>query len=280
MSEAADGITSETPPWERPGVRARRAGLGRSVSVQAGLVWTLVRTDFKARYHGTLSGFAWALLKPMCMFAVLMGVFSFLFPDPRYKLNLIIGLILWDFFAESTKTGLTSLHAKSFLLTKARCPLWVLVMTSMANALITLSVFIGVILAFLVATGRSPGLTAFALFVSYCFAFVVIVAGFSLASSVLFLRYRDLNQVWDVVAQAGFFLAPIIYPLGIMPERFHFYLYVWPPTPVIEFSRAVLLRHIIPTRTAHAYLALEAVVALLVGIAIFRRLAPAAAEHV
>ena len=37
--------------------------------------------------------------------------------------------------------------------------------------------------------------------------------------------------------QAGFFLAPIIYPLGILPERFHFYLYLWPPTPVIEFSR-------------------------------------------
>ncbi len=63
----------------------------------------------------------------------------------------------------------------------------------------------------------------------------------------LFLRYRDLNQVWEVVIQAGFFLAPIIYPLGILPERFHFYLYIWPPTPVIEFSRAVLVAGVLPT---------------------------------
>ena len=56
------------------------------------------------------------------MFVVLMAVFSFLFAsDPTYKLNLIIGLFLWDFFAEATKTGLTSLQAKGFLLTKARC---------------------------------------------------------------------------------------------------------------------------------------------------------------
>ena len=48
----------------------------------------------------------------------------------------------------------------------------------------------------------------------------------------LFLRYRDLNQVWDVVTQAGFFFAPIIYPLGVIPERFHFYLYAWPPTAI------------------------------------------------
>src|SRR5262245_18822444 len=87
-------------------------------SSHAGLVWTLVRTDFKARYHGTLGGFVWALLKPACMFVVLMSVFSFLFASTTtYRLDLIVGLFLWDFFAEGTKTGLTSLHAKRFLLT-------------------------------------------------------------------------------------------------------------------------------------------------------------------
>ena len=48
-----------------------------------------------------------------------------------------------------------------------------------------------------------------------------MVAGFSLAASVLFMRYRDLNQVWEVVTHAGFFVAPIIYPIGILPERVH-----------------------------------------------------------
>src|ERR1041384_157402 len=99
---------------------------------RAGLIWTLVRTDFKARYHGTLGGFIWALLKPMAMFMVLMAVFSFLFAkDPVYKLNLIVGLFLWDFFAEGTKTGLASLQARGYLLTKARVPSWILVVTSM-----------------------------------------------------------------------------------------------------------------------------------------------------
>jgi lipopolysaccharide transport system permease protein len=248
--------------------------------MRAGLIWTLVRTDFKARYHGTLGGFVWALLKPLAMFAVLMSVFSFLFTDPSYKLNLIIGLFLWDFFAEGTKTGLTSLAARGFLLTKARCPTWILVVTSISNAIITLVVFYLIIAAFLAAGGRTPAAEAMMLFVAYGVALVAMVIGFSLASSVLFLRYRDLNQVWDVVAQAGFFLAPIIYPLGIMPERFHFYFYLWPPTPIIEFSRAVLVRGAIPTQTAHLYLAVDAAVILIIGIAIFRRFSPRAAEYV
>jgi lipopolysaccharide transport system permease protein len=244
-------------------------------------VWTLVRTDFKTRYHGTAGGFIWALLKPMSMFVVLMGVFSFLFAsNPTYKLDLIVGLFLWDFFAEGTKSGLVALQTKSYLLAKTRVPPWILVVTSIANATITLTVFLIIIALFLAATGHPPTLQAFGVFAMYCVALLAMVVGFALAASVLFLRYRDLNQVWDLTLQAGFFLAPIIYPLGILPERFHFYLYVWPPTPVIEFSRAVLVAGSVPTLRGHVYLAIDAVACLLLGVLVFRRLSPRAAEFV
>ena len=253
---------------------------GREPS-HAGLIWTLVRTDFKTRYHGTLGGFVWALLKPMTMFIVLMGVFSFLFASsPTYKLNLIVGLFLWDFFAEGTKSGLIALQSKGFLLTKARVPPWILVVTSIGNALITLVVFALVIMIFLVTTSHAPTLEGIIAFAGYCLALVAIVVGFALGSSVLFLRYRDLNQVWEVVLQAGFFIAPIIYPLDILPERFHFYLYIWPPTPVIEFSRAALVAGVLPTARGEAYLLLDALCCLVAGAVIFRRLSPRAAEHV
>jgi lipopolysaccharide transport system permease protein len=277
MAGVATAPRAASPEALQPALERSSAASGRA---RIGLVWTLIRTDFKARYHGTLGGFAWALAKPIAMFAVLMGVFSFLFSDPAYKLNLIVGLFLWDFFAEGTKTGLASLHARGFLLTKARCPTWILVVTSISNAAITLAVFYAIIVVFLTVAGRPPSASALALFVAYGGALVAMVIGFSLAASVLFLRYRDLNQVWDVAAHAGFFLAPIVYPLGVVPERFHFYFYLWPPTPVIEFSRAVLVRGTVPTATGHLYLAIDAAVILLTGLAIFRRFAPRAAEYV
>jgi lipopolysaccharide transport system permease protein len=245
-----------------------------------GLIWTLVRTDFKVRYHGTWGGFVWALAKPITMFVMLMAVFSYLFAsDPTYKLNLIIGLFLWDFFAEGTKSGLGSLDAKRFLLTKARCPSWIIVVTSISNALITLSVFIVIIIAFLIGVGRAPSPEAVAWFLVYAFCLVLIVVGFSLASSALFLRYRDLNQVWDLMIQVGFFVSPVIYPIKILPERFHIYLYLWAPTPIIEFSRAVLVRGTLPTPLGDALLATAVAASLLVGVILFRRLAPRAAEY-
>jgi lipopolysaccharide transport system permease protein len=245
-----------------------------------GLLWTLVRTDFKVRYHGTLGGFLWAMAKPATLFVVLLAVFSVIFEsDPNYPMNLIVGLFLWDFFAEGTKVGLVSLALKGFLVTKTRLPKWILVVTSISNPLVTMLVFMT---AFAIASallGRFPGFTAFGLLLLYLVAFTAIIIGFSLATSALFLRYRDLNQVWEVLLQAGFFLAPVVYPLSILPERVHVFLYCWPPTPVIQFARMVLVSGEIPSARAHALLAAAALAALAVGAALFRRLSPKSAEY-
>lgn len=282
-----------TAPPSGPPTRADRAPLREAATpgarrgpapsdgvAWAGLAWTLVRTDFKARYHGTASGFLWALLKPAAMFAVLVTVFSLVFPsEPTYKLDLIVGLFLYDFFSDATRTGMLSLSSKSFLLTKARLPRFILVFTSMTNALLTMGVFASVVVLYLAVSGRQPSVEALAAFASYLVALAAIVAGVSLASSVLFLRYRDLNQVWDMATQAGFFVAPIIYPLGVIPERFQLWLYLWPPTPVIEFSRVVLTEGRLPTGRAHLCLALMVVVCLVAGSWVYRRYAPRAAEY-
>jgi len=281
MTSVSAGTGPALPPSVPAAASIRtRPQTGWQSSARLGLVWTLVRTDFKARYHGTFSGFVWALLKPLAMFVVLMLVFSLLFAtDPAYKLNLITGLFLWDFFAEGTKTGLASLQAKAYLLTKAKFPAWILVVTSISNAVITLVAFTLIMLIFLISAGHPPSLAAFALFVGYCAGLIAVVIGFSLTTSVLFLRYRDLNQVWDVIVQAGFFVSPIVYPLGIIPERYHVYLYLWPPTPFIQFSRAVLVAGSLPTLRGHLYLAAASAACMLVGVLVFRRLGPRAAEH-
>jgi lipopolysaccharide transport system permease protein len=245
-----------------------------------GLIWTLIRTDFKARYHGTLGGFVWALLKPLTMFLVLNAVFSLVFEaDRTYRLDLIIGLFLWDFFADGTRTGLTSLHTKGFLLSKARFPSSIVVLTSLANPLITVIVFGSVLCLFLTLTGQAPTATSVAHFAAYVAALALIIFGISLAGSVLFLRYRDLNQVWDVVIQAGFFVAPIVYPLAVIPPQYQFWLYAWPPTAVMEFCRTVLVDGQEPTTVAHTYLGAMTFVVLLVGAAVFRTHASRAPEY-
>src|SRR5262245_38059552 len=245
-----------------------------------GTLWTLVRTDFKVRYHGTLMGFVWAMLKPLAMFLVLMGVFTFVFSSqPDYALHLVLGLFLYDYFQEATKGGLVSLHAKGYLIGRSRFPRWLLVVASTANPLVVVATASAAILVCLGLLGRPPAPAALALYALYVAAFALIVVGFSLAASVLFVRYRDLNQVWEVVAQAGLFVAPIIYPLGVLPERIHPYLFLWPPTPVIEFSRAVLIAGEAPSLRAHLLLLAATAASLGAGALTYRWLSPTTAEY-
>jgi lipopolysaccharide transport system permease protein len=241
-------------------------------------VWTLIRTDFKARYHGALSGFVWALLKPVAMFAVLFAVFQFLFSDKAYLFYLLIGLLLWDFFNTATRCGMESLYEKGYLLLSTSFPRSVVVFTSLANSVLTLLLFCFSILAVLIFTHRAPGVLGLLLFLGYMLCYYLIVVGFSLASSVLFLKYRDLNQVWDVALQAGFFVAPIVYPLSTLPERLHVYLYVWPPTVIIQFSRMVLVDHKYPTLKAHALLVIATALSLAIGFFMFNKYSPKAVE--
>jgi hypothetical protein len=123
------------------------------------------------------------MLKPLTMFGLLLGVFGFILgADPGYRLNLIIGLFLYDFFAESTKVGVTSLHARGFLLTHARCPSWILIVTSLSNPLITLIVFSAAMAGFLAVSGRPPGLIALAAYGAYAAPLVAIVTVIELGS--------------------------------------------------------------------------------------------------
>lgn len=269
-----------TSSGSRRGATAGALGLHRRRANIAALAWTLARTDVKIRYHGTWAGFLWALLKPVAILGVLMTVFSLMFTaTPDYKLRLVLGLILWDYFAEGTRVGLLSLLAKGALLTKMSLPRWIVVLTSQASALLTLSVFVCGFLVFLAAIGRFPRPAALLGFL-ICLALLVVgVLGLALAMSVLFLRYRDLNQIWEVVSQAGFFLAPIVYPMDLIPERYRPLLFLWLPTPIVEFSRRALLDGRLPAMEAIGLLALACVLLLVLGVAIFRSQIARAAER-
>jgi ABC-type polysaccharide/polyol phosphate export permease len=252
----------------------------RSRASVRGAIATLVRTDFKSRYHGTVMGFFWALLKPMAISLVLILVFSVLFSsNDKYGIHLVIGIFLYEFFGESTKVGMASLLTKSFVIAKSSFPRWIIVVASTANPLLTLLVASVAVIGYLYITAAGPSLLHIGLYLSYLVATLLISIGFSLAASVLLLRYRDLNQIWEVVVQAGFFVAPVIYPLSVLPERFHVYVYMWIPTPLIEFSRAVLADNHIPTLKAHGLLWASVAASLICGWQIHRLLVPRAAEY-
>ena len=94
----------------------------------------MVRTDFKLRYQGSFLGIAWSVLKPLMLFCVMYVVFvKFLkFTDgtPTFPLVLLLGISLWNFFAEATNMGLTAIVGRGDILRKIHFPNYIIVVSA------------------------------------------------------------------------------------------------------------------------------------------------------
>ncbi|MEI7621304.1 MAG: ABC transporter permease [Candidatus Moraniibacteriota bacterium] len=212
------------------------------------LIWVLAKTDFKLRYHGSVLGYAWAILKPLLMFSILNFVFSSLFNArgngiEYYSLQLLVGIILFNFFSEGTMAGMCSLLSKSQLVTKIYVPRWTIILASTINSALVFLMNILVIVFFFALNQFLPSFEAVALFVMFLLFTYVIIVGFSLLMAPLYVKFRDLSMIWEVLLSILFYASPIVYSLQMMPEKMQKLMLLNPMAFVIHFSKEGLINN-------------------------------------
>lgn len=186
------------------------------------LLSELVRTDFKLRYQGSVLGYAWSLLRPLLLFAILYVVFvRFLrigADTEHFPVYLLLGIVIWQFFADMTQQSLGSIVSRGDLIRKIRIPRWMIVFSSSISALINLFLNMLVIVVFMVANHVDLMITALWLPLILLEVYLFSL-GLSLFLSAAFVKYRDIGYIWEVILQAGFYLTPILYPLTLITNE-------------------------------------------------------------
>lgn len=211
------------------------------------LLAELVRTDFKLRYQGSFLGYAWSLLRPLFMFAILYVVFVKVFPlgkgIPHYPVYLFTGIVLWNFFQEMTVQSLGSIVGRGDLIRKIRIPRWIMVFSSSISALINLGLNLIVLGIFMVF--NHVDIMSSIVFLPLLLLEVYLFAlGVSLFLSALFVKFRDVSYIWDVILQAGFYLTPILYPLSRVNNiQFEKLILLNPIAQALQDARYVLVSH-------------------------------------
>jgi ABC-2 type transport system permease protein len=102
------------------------------------LLRELVITDFKLRYQGSVLGYAWSLLKPLFLFAIMYVVFGLLIKlgsVEHYSVYLLLGIVLWTFFAEATNQGMASIVSRGDVIRKISFPKYIIVLSTTISAL-------------------------------------------------------------------------------------------------------------------------------------------------
>lgn len=237
------------------------------------LFYELVRTDFVMRYHNSVLGFIWVLLKPLLIFLIIASVFSLLFrsQDPNYHLNLLLGLLIYGYFSEGTLRGVTSLYDKSQVILKVNFPKVIAVYTSVTNSLISFLAGFLVFLGFLFWSKITVNLAGLGYFFLLILILSLLIFSLNLFTGIIYLKLRDFASLWEVVLQLVFWGMPIVYPLNILPVQVQRLIWLNPLTIIIEQSRAALISGEAYDLKRLIYLVAVTGILLLVGYLFFRK---------
>jgi ABC-2 type transport system permease protein len=256
------------------------------------LLWLISVTEFKRVYFGTVLGYLWSLIRPLMLFGVLLFVFTKVFKVgsrevEHYPVMLLLGIVLFTFFQESTTNSVTSVVAQEGVVRKTQFPRLVIPLSTVLTGAFNFCLNLVIVFAFVFAFGVDPTWTwlLFPLALGLLFVFTAAV---SMALSVLYVRFRDVAIIWTVFAQVLFYGTPILYPItAFHNETYEHLLMINPLAVIFEQVRVwILAEPAAPSavEAAGGWLGLLPATAIFLatcafGVWIFNRDAPRIAEE-
>jgi ABC-2 type transport system permease protein len=202
----------------------------------------------------------------------------------HYPLKLLLGLVLWSYFAEATSQSVACLVQRENLLRKISFPPAAIPLAVTLTSAFNLSLNLLVVVVFVLVTGIDPALSWLEL-VPLLVALVIVTASVSLLISLLYVPFRDMLPIWEVITQILFWGTPIIYVIESAPESVQEILMLNPLAVIIEQARHAVIDPSAPSAAAAAGGAVRLLVPLAItvallalSVALYRRTAPSIAE--
>ena len=242
-------------------------------------IWIIAKTDYKLKYYDTFLGMIWAMLMPLVRLLIYWLVFSNIFDKKidNYGLYIYSGLLLWMFFQQGTKKGITALRSKRYLMMNIKVrKLDIFISSLLASFLAFLSNFL-VYLIFCMFFDLPWSLNVLympIMILNVC----ILVFGLVLILSTLHIFMRDISQIWDMILLAWFWINPIFFAKAIIFETFPFLLYVNPLAGIIINFRATIMEGKAPDWNIVAYDYAYAFALLAIGLVLINRFYHKAAE--
>ena len=251
----------------------------RDIWSRRSLVRTFAINDIRIRYRNSLLGFMWSVLEPLGLFVVLYVVFTHIFKNniPHFELYLFLSLIMWNTFARATSMGSNSIIGRGGIITKIYFPREILPLSACVTSFLMMAFEFGVFFIFVIFVGFIPPLTILLIPVLLIIEFALSL-GMGLALSVLNVYYRDIQYIWNVILQAGFYLTPAFYTWNSVP-KIKWLLSINPMARIIDMSHNLALYGILPTQNDIIYIVTTSFAILLIGYAVFRKFEKRLAEE-
>jgi ABC-2 type transport system permease protein len=178
--------------------------------------------EFRLKFFGSVLGYFWQLARPLLLFGVLYFVFTELVKFgggvKNYPVILLMGIIIYSFYAEATGTSVNSVPNRESLVRKVHFPRLVIPLSVVLTTFLNFVLNFIVVVIFVLASGVEPTWSWLQI-IPLIAALGLLSTGIGTLLSALFVRYRDVQPIWDVILQISFYGSPILYPIEKIPEE-------------------------------------------------------------
>lgn len=237
------------------------------------LIQQLVSRDFKTKYKRSVLGVFWSFLNPLLTMSVQYMVFSriFRFQIPAYPVYLLTGVVMFNFFSEATTQAMNAITGNASLITKVYVPKYIYPISKVLSTSINL--LFSLIPLFLVAWLTGRGIHWAYLMIPFgIICFLVFVVGVSFFLSTAMVFFRDMQFLWGVFTMLWMYATPIIYDISILEGTFLYsFQKINPLYYYITFFRTIIIDGVSPAPAMYVSCVLFALLALLIGGAVFRK---------
>lgn len=242
-------------------------------------IWILAKFDFKKRYYDNGLGILWALLNPLFQLVIYYLVFTYILGNkvPNFALYLFSGLLIWMFFSQGTRKGITVLKTKRYLIENINFKKLDLFYAATFSALFgfLFNFMAYLIISLVMGIPFSFSLIYVPVLITNLFLLILAI---SILLGTINIYLKDINHVWDIVILAGFWSTPIIYDQQLVIDKFPLLLYLNPVAGIMVNTRNTALYGREPDYYLMIYGIVFTLVFLGLSIILFKKFSAKAAE--
>lgn len=238
------------------------------------MIYSLVRRELRGRYKGSILGFLWTYINPLCQVIVYSAVFSVIFKIniDKFYLYLIIGMMPWTFFQSSIQGGSTCIRGHADMIKKIYFPREVVPISFVTSTFVNMLLsFIIVFLALITAQwGLNPIAVLFLPLIMIIEYFLTL--GLTMIFAAINVYFRDMEQIIGVIMMAWIYITPIMYDVSYIPEQLRTIFFLNPMTPIIIVYHDILYYKQIPAVENLAQAGLVSLIVFVIGFVVFAKL--------
>lgn len=243
-----------------------------SLSKNRFLFEELVKRDFTKKYKRTILGMGWSLISPLLNLLIMYLVFGQLLGAnvEHYVIFLFAGQLVFSYFADATSLGMASLVTNADIFSRVNVPKYLFLFSQNVSSLINFFITLIVFFIFVAADGIAFN-WKFVMLIFPISCLLIFNIGMGLILSALFVFFRDMQYLWGIATQLIMWMSAIFYPIDSF-SQFGRYLFLLNPLYLfIRYFRKIVIDSVIPVPQFHFLMIADALIALGLGIWMYRR---------